>query len=292
MAHHYFYSHGLKLHAEIIGQGPAMICLSGLGCSRYNFDFIKEILSQNFTLYLLDNRGMGESEKAIYHYDLFDLAADALLLMEGLGVATFSVFGISMGGFIAQELACLAPRKVKALILACTTNGRKEFHRICPIDSEEMKKMAALGAYEKNARIASATCHPTLKRDNPDLFEKIVQLRVEHTADLEQFILQQKAVENFLKRFLPLESIETETLAIAGDCDRFVPSQNVEVFCSVMPHCRSVLIPQSDHHFFLERPVETAREVTNFLMNIEKINANKINTNLNQVRFGHERGLS
>ena len=70
-----------------------------------------------------DNRGCGASTVTPGPYTTAGMAADALALLDALGVARADVFGMSLGGMIAQELAIAAPERVGRLVLGCTHAG-------------------------------------------------------------------------------------------------------------------------------------------------------------------------
>src|SRR6266566_4009628 len=69
---------------------------------------------------LLDNRDAGASDEARGSYGTGDMAADALGVIDHLGIERFHVVGASMGGAIAQHLALLAPTRVATLTLVAT----------------------------------------------------------------------------------------------------------------------------------------------------------------------------
>jgi pimeloyl-ACP methyl ester carboxylesterase len=67
-----------------------------------------------------DPRGVGLSSDVPLRYSTRDMASDAVALLDGLGVDRAHVFGLSLGGMVAQWIAIDAPRRVDRLILAST----------------------------------------------------------------------------------------------------------------------------------------------------------------------------
>ena len=110
----------LTLHYQVTGQGPALILIGGLGMPLQGWSMQARTLSKTFTVVRLDNRGCGRSTIPDDPYTVTDMAKDVLVLMDHLALDRAHVMGISMGGFIALELALLAPERIIALILAHT----------------------------------------------------------------------------------------------------------------------------------------------------------------------------
>ncbi|KJK73902.1 hypothetical protein H634G_10808 [Metarhizium anisopliae BRIP 53293] len=79
--------------------------------------------AQNSVL-VLDNRGVGRSDKPLGRYTTSGMAADVLEVADHVGWTQprqLNVVGISLGGMVAQELACLAPSRVRSLSLLSTS---------------------------------------------------------------------------------------------------------------------------------------------------------------------------
>src|SRR5262249_11904703 len=77
----------------------------------------------SYRVLTFDQRGTGLSEKPDLPYSMEMFANDTAGLMDQLGIAQAHIFGVSMGGMIAQEFAIRHPGKVRSLILGCTTPG-------------------------------------------------------------------------------------------------------------------------------------------------------------------------
>lgn len=80
--------------------------------------------ADKYTMLLLDNRGVGVSDKPLARYTTTDMAADVIEVLDHLGwtdPCSLHVIGMSLGGMIAQELACAQPERLQSLTLLCTT---------------------------------------------------------------------------------------------------------------------------------------------------------------------------
>src|SRR3954452_2421665 len=79
--------------------------------------------SKHFRTITYDNRDVGRSAYVDGEYAITDMAADAIALADELGLETFHLVRVSMGGMIAQEVALAHPERVRTLTLAVTYGG-------------------------------------------------------------------------------------------------------------------------------------------------------------------------
>lgn len=137
---------------EVDDQGPAgaepLLLIMGLGMQLIGWpdELVQMLVSRGFRVLRLDNRDAGLSQgfdhlgvpnlplAALRHtlrlpvrapYGIDDMAADALGVLDALGIERAHVCGASMGGMIAQHLAARHPQRVKSLTLIMTTSGAR-----------------------------------------------------------------------------------------------------------------------------------------------------------------------
>lgn len=106
-------SDGLSLHFTDQGQGPVILCLSGLTRNGSDFDYALPALS-GCRVIRLDYRGRGQSDWADdpMTYTIPRETQDALELMDHLGLDQVAVLGTSRGGLIALTMAAMAPHRL------------------------------------------------------------------------------------------------------------------------------------------------------------------------------------
>ena len=94
----------IVLAYEKTGNGPPMILLHGNGENRHIFDELSGILRTSFTLYVIDSRNHGESEKTdVYDYGV--MAEDVNAFIDALQLSDVRIVGFSDGAIIALLLA-------------------------------------------------------------------------------------------------------------------------------------------------------------------------------------------
>lgn len=114
---------GQRLYYEVHGEGPPLLCVHGLSVDTLGWTLQVPVWSQQFQTIVFDNRDVGQSSRAAGEYEIADMAADTLALADALGLESFHLLGLSMGGTIAQEVALAAPERVRSLTLVVTFPG-------------------------------------------------------------------------------------------------------------------------------------------------------------------------
>ncbi len=111
---------GVPLHYERVGSGPPLLLLNGIGLDLSSWGPLAQTLCGERQLVLLETRGSGLSGPPPEPCTTARLAADALELLDHLSLRSVDVLGLSLGGLVAQELALLAPDRIRSMVLAAT----------------------------------------------------------------------------------------------------------------------------------------------------------------------------
>lgn len=133
-------SGGAEIYYETMGDesGPPLVLISGFAAQLVSFPegFCAELAAAGFRVIRIDNRDTGLSqmfggpEDLDGGYELEDMAADVLRVLDDLGLPSAHVLGQSMGGFIAQLLALDHPERVRSLVLLYTIPSGDPAHLV------------------------------------------------------------------------------------------------------------------------------------------------------------------
>ena len=134
---------GADLFYQVQGKGPPLLLIMGLGYPSDMWWRMLPWLTAHFTTVRFDNRGVGRTGTAAERpYSVERMALDARAVLHAAGFARAAVFGVSMGGTIAQELALTHPQAVDRLLLGCSHPGGANV----VIDQEAIALLRSRGA--------------------------------------------------------------------------------------------------------------------------------------------------
>ena len=104
------------------GDGPPILLAHGFLMDQTMFDPQIEALAPEYRVITFDERGFGDTP-VTGPFSYWDSAADAIALLDHLGIESAVLGGMSQGGFLSMRAALLAPERVQALVLLDTQAG-------------------------------------------------------------------------------------------------------------------------------------------------------------------------
>lgn len=146
---------------EVDGDGQPLLLLAGWTRSRHFWHRPLPHLTGDFRCVIVDNRETGDTGPCPDGFTIGDLAADALAVMDHLGIDRFHLCGHSMGGMIAQELAREAPERVQTLVLVSTHGGQSVAE---PVDASTLLDWSGLELPNDPEEMAAAIGRALVER--------------------------------------------------------------------------------------------------------------------------------
>jgi len=123
---------------------PVLFLLNSIGTDMSLWDRLTPQLTGRFRILRMDARGHGASDAPGGDYRLEELAADALAVMDAAGIETAAVCGLSLGGMVAMTMALAAPRRLSALVCACTSGKMDSAAWRARVDTVRAEGMAGV----------------------------------------------------------------------------------------------------------------------------------------------------
>ena len=258
-------STGIRLHyAE---QGPAtgapIILLHGYSDSWFSFSLVLPPLSRENRVYALDLRGHGNTDRPASGYRMRDLAADVIAFMDAKAIARATIVGHSLGGFVAQQVALAAPKRVSQLVLIGTATTPRNFS----------------GMTEFEAAVKS------LPDPVPEAFARDFQLSTIRQGVSKEFI--DRAVAESLKlptrvwreimdglmsyeRAVALGRSGIPTLVLHGAADTYISNAEADALAAMTAARQVKKYPDASHAIHWELPSEVAKDILAFITSSRK----------------------
>jgi 3-oxoadipate enol-lactonase len=256
----------VNLYYESHGSGEPLLMIMGLGGSALGWEpALIDDLARSCRTVIFDNRGTGRSDQPDEEYSIEGMAADAAALLDAIGIERAHLFGVSMGGMIAQEFALRYPARVQTLALGCTTAGGRN---AVPAPPESMAILTAPRNGLSDAdliRRAWPISYPAfyLQSHRAEL-EAALDRVLAHPTSALAYKRQLAATFKF-NTYDRLPQIAAPTLVITGADDVLLPARNSEIIAERIPGAKLKLIPNAGHMFFNQERETLARELVSFI---------------------------
>jgi len=225
---------GMQMYYEVTGQGEPLVVLHGAYMDIPTMGGIIPRLAESHRVYALEFQGHGRTTDIDRKITYQNLADDVAAFMEAVGLAKADIFGYSMGGQAALQLAIRHPAKVNKLVAASVgydlRGWQPEYTAAIPQFTVEM--MLQMPFFKEQA---------DRKPGFPKLIEKLIQLEKEPMA-----------------WEADIGKLKMPVLVIAGDADVSTLEHNVALFKLLgggmmgdmgkpLPASRLAVLPATSH---------------------------------------------
>lgn len=284
-------ANGIDIFYDQFGKpsDPAVLLIMGLGTQMIAWSeaFCERIAASGYRVIRFDNRDIGLSQKMSgapkYNlqwamakawlglpvqsaYSLDDMAADAVGLLDALGIDKAHIVGASMGGMIAQIVAAKYPQRCLSLTSVMSTSGDRK------LPGPKRSAFAAIGGKrpspdDKEAMVAfgvkvlSAIGSPGYPTPEPELRE-FVTAAMERSVYPPGFIRQLLAILANGSRSHLLKTIKLPTLVLHGEGNPLVPVEGGRDTARLIEGSKLVTIPGWGH----DLPAVLVPQLTDYII--------------------------
>ena len=259
-------ANGIDIEVEDTGSGwgsgpasggqyrPAVLLIMGLGMQLVAWppELVQALLAAGYRVIRHDNRDVGLSQhlaglgkpnllwQSLRYklglaprapYSVGDMAADALGVLDALGISKAHVVGVSMGGMIAQRMALAAPERVLSLTSVMSSSGAKGLASARPAVMRVLlsrpKGRDPQVVLKHYVRLFKAIGSPDFPTPEHEMRERIL-LGVERGYYPVGTLRQMLAIMADITRPAQLRRITAPTLVLHGKADPLLPFVHVE----------------------------------------------------------------
>ncbi len=264
-------------------QRPVVLLIMGLGMQLIAWppQLVQALVDAGYRVIRMDNRDIGLSQHFDHlgkpnivwagikyklglpqrpPYTVADMAADALGVLDALGVKQAHIVGVSMGGMIAQRVAIAAPKRVLSLTSIMSSSGakglpraRREVTRAMLRRPANQSQAAVVAHYIHLFKTIGSPAHPTPESEMRERIVRGIQRSFHPVGTLRQML----AIVSDTDRAAHLPRVSSPTLVLHGVDDPLVPHSHGEDTARRIPGACLVSVPGMGH----DMPPEPVRQM-------------------------------
>jgi magnesium chelatase accessory protein len=255
---------GFRWHAQIVGSGPVVLLLHGLGASSHSFRELMPRLASRFTIVAPDLPGHAFTEVPRgFKSGITTMATAVGRLLEELEVEPLVAVGHSAGAAVTARMmldGAITPRLFVGLAAALVPFrgfARVVFPRTARLLSAASKLVPLRVGKESVERLLQQT-GSSLDREGVEHYQRLSE-RPQHVAAA----LSMMSNWDLAPTFAALSEIRTSSLLVAGEHDGAIPIAQQRLLAARLPRARLVVLDRAGHLLHEERPAAVARLIRN-----------------------------
>jgi pimeloyl-ACP methyl ester carboxylesterase len=257
----------ININYEIVGEGEPLLLIMGFMSPGAAWLPSLPMLNM-FQCVYFDNWGTGLTDKPEGVYTVDQMADDASNLLKALNLPKARVFGVSMGGMIAQELVLRHAEQVEKVVLGCTLPGGPNSKMAPPEIGQKLMEGAKIGAADPDKGIDSliSLCFPEdFVRTHPEIKDFLREQRSTFPQTPPETADRTMPGLMSFNAYDRLSQIKCPVLIVHGDQDLLIPIENAHIIKDRIPQAELYIIPGAGHMFWFIDPVGIYRHIVEFL---------------------------
>jgi 3-oxoadipate enol-lactonase len=228
---------------------PVLVLGSSLGATAGLWQAQLPVLSTRYRVLRYEHRGHGGSPAPPGPYEIGDLAADVLRLLDAEGVTRAHYCGLSLGGMAGMAIAASAPERIERLVLMCTSAHMPPpeswYSRAAQVRSAGLASIAD--------QVVEGWFTPAFRRRDPATVARFATMISEQ--DPEGYAACCEAIARMDQRPV-LPKITAPTLVISGAADTRTPPPHGAVIAAGIPGSRLRVVHGAAHLANVSHPAE------------------------------------
>ncbi|MBU6951164.1 MULTISPECIES: alpha/beta fold hydrolase [unclassified Hahella] len=275
--------------------GEPMLLIMGLACQMTAWppEFLEPLVEAGYRLIRLDNRDIGHSSEiecphrvpvpvdfvrsklglpVTASYTLYDMADDAIALLDALKVERAHLVGVSMGGMISQIVAARQPQRIKSLTLMMTSNNSPkqpmpDLGTLWRINGGGVRGHHQEAALRRGVAFWETVQSPSFPTPKERILQRIAR-DYQRSYRPKGIVRQMRAILATGSLEKLARSITMPTLILHGSADPLMKPKNGQMLKQSIAHARLEMIPGWGHDLPLpllpklaQKVIEHARSV-------------------------------
>ena len=252
---------GARIYWNSLGKGEPLVLIMGLGCSSAMWFRLAPRLAKRHRVILLDNRGAGQTlaSQFVVHR-VTTMASDVAAVLDAAEEDSAHIFGLSMGGMIAQEFALGYPRRVRSLMLAATNCGGA--HAILA-KSKVWGLLFSKGDMTPQQSLEAMRPYTYAKATPARVIEEDSSIRLANFPTLRGYKAQLYGLMGW-SSYSRLPQLRCPTLVLHGNEDELIPPANGATLAQRIVNARLLEIDGASHWIHSDQLAKTAAAVLAF----------------------------
>jgi pimeloyl-ACP methyl ester carboxylesterase/tetratricopeptide (TPR) repeat protein len=252
---------GVRLRYAYKGDpaGTPVIMLHGYTDSWYSFSTVLPLIDNKYRVYVLDQRGHGDSSRPVGGYAMEQFAADVLAFMDELNLKQATLVGHSMGSFVAQHVAAMAPERITKLVLvASATSVRNNTVLELQREINGLKDTAPVPeAFAREFQVSTA-----FQPLAPEFLQGVVKESCKAPVHVWREVMAEMLAP---EADVQLKKIKTPTLILWGDKETVFPRSEQDALVSALRNSTLKVYPNTGHALHWERPERFVQDLQAFI---------------------------
>ena len=239
-----------------------VLLLTGADSNRLTWYKQLDVFGRAYRTIAVDYRDTGDSDPVSEPYTVSDLADDAAFVLDALGVQRAHVVGISLGGYVALQMALRHHERVEKLVLVSTSAT------FIPPSADMMAQMMQLQhveAGERTQRVLAMVTAPGYFANHPQDWDSIAEW-AHHRPQREEAAVRQMQACLSYDVSGQLDQIQVPTLVVHGELDPRVALEHAHFLAEHITGARLLIYPDTGHLVIIERAEEFNQDILVFLV--------------------------